>query len=729
MINSDVTNKNYTHSPPTICLNMIVKNESLVIERLLNSVVNVIDTYCIEDTGSTDNTIELITQFFNKRGINGKIVNEPFLNFAYNRTHAFQQAEGMSDYLLLIDADMIFTHSISINQIREKLLKHDVFHVFQGSSTFYYKNVRFAKNVPTSKYITPTHEYFCPPDNSTYGIFEKSEIFIDDKGDGGSKQHKFARDIQLLSAELETKGETDPGADRCMFYLANSYRDAGNVAKAIECYKKRVTIGGWEEEVWQSLYYLGNLHKEIGETEKAVFYWLEAYEKQPKRVENLYKIIEYYRNKEQYKIALFFWKLADNLRKTHTNWSEYLFLQSDIYEYLLDYEYSILGYYTGCNHDELSKSIIKVISHPSVTNSTFDTCLKNYKFYTPILINLHSGDGKQTIVNGNMGFVSVKNLELLRSIGKNRMKTELENRTFFTSTPSITLIDEETMIVCVRFVNYSISSKGEYINQKNIITKNVIAVIDMLDRDEWKLKFEEQILKYDETVDCLYVGLEDVRIFSYLTKENKNVVLYNANRGLSYDKMVIEHGEIDVFNTSTLNSGVLTRLTDVLKTNKRDIEKNWVLFDDNRGIVKCIYSWNPLIIGEIDSINHVFNEVYHGTNSAICSIPKFFERVRGSSNGVSIPETNNEVWFLCHMVSYEDRRRYYHLFIVLNKTTYRVVKYTRLFTFCKDCVEYSTGFVYMKETREFLIGFSIMDSTSDYIVVSKDTIDDLMDRN
>jgi len=710
---------------------MIVKNESRVIERVLNSVINIIDTYCIEDTGSTDNTIELITNFFNQKGINGKIVNEPFVNFAYNRTHAFQQAEGMADYLLLIDADMIFTHSISVDQIREKLTKYDVVHVFQGSPTFYYKNVRFAKNVPNSKYITPTHEYFSPPNGSIYGNFERNEIFINDRGDGGSKQQKFVRDIKLLSEELEIIGENGPGADRCMYYLANSYRDSGNVPKAIECYKKRVIIGGWVEEVWQSLYSLGNLHKEIGEIEKAIFYWLEAYEKYPKRIENLYKITEYYRNKEQYKTALFFWKLADKLRKTHTSWGEYLFLQSDIYEFLLDYEYSILGYYTNCDHTDLSKSIIKVISHYSVTNITFDTCLKNYKFYTPTLINqynyneVYKKNDKEKTINGNMGFASVKNLELLRSIGKNIMKNELENKTFFTSTPSVALIDDETMIVCVRFVNYSIGSKGEYINKEHISTKNVIAVIDMLNKDEWKLKFEEQILKYDETSDCLYVGLEDIRIYPYLTKENKGVVLYNANRGVSYDKMVIEHGEIDVFNATTVNSGNLIRLTDV-KVKKRDIEKNWVLFDDNRGNVKCIYSWNPLIIGEIDS-NHSFNEVYRLSveNGANGLIPKFFERVRGSSNGVSIPETN-EVWFLCHIVSYEDRRRYYHLFIVLDKTTYRVIKYTRFFTFRKESVEYSTGFIYIKETCEFLIGFSIMDSISDYMIVTKDTIEDLM---
>ena len=46
---------------PKICLNMIVKNESRVIIRLLDSVVKILDGYCICDTGSTDNTIFLIT--------------------------------------------------------------------------------------------------------------------------------------------------------------------------------------------------------------------------------------------------------------------------------------------------------------------------------------------------------------------------------------------------------------------------------------------------------------------------------------------------------------------------------------------------------------------------------------------------------------------------------------------------------------------------------------------
>ena len=55
---------NLIQNSPTLCLNMIVKNESKIITRLFDSVLSIIDCYCICDTGSTDNTVELITDYF-----------------------------------------------------------------------------------------------------------------------------------------------------------------------------------------------------------------------------------------------------------------------------------------------------------------------------------------------------------------------------------------------------------------------------------------------------------------------------------------------------------------------------------------------------------------------------------------------------------------------------------------------------------------------------------------
>ena len=99
---------NTIHTTPTICLNMIVKNESRIITRLLDSVISIIDTYCICDTGSTDDTISIITNYFDKHQITGIIINEPFKNFGYNRSFALNIAREKSkaDFLLLLDADM-----------------------------------------------------------------------------------------------------------------------------------------------------------------------------------------------------------------------------------------------------------------------------------------------------------------------------------------------------------------------------------------------------------------------------------------------------------------------------------------------------------------------------------------------------------------------------------------------------------------------------------------------
>ncbi len=95
-----------THNGPTLCLNMIVKNESKIITRLFDSVISIIDCYCICDTGSTDNTVEIIQNYFKDKGITGKVVQEPFKNFCHNRNFALLYCVGMSDYVILLDADM-----------------------------------------------------------------------------------------------------------------------------------------------------------------------------------------------------------------------------------------------------------------------------------------------------------------------------------------------------------------------------------------------------------------------------------------------------------------------------------------------------------------------------------------------------------------------------------------------------------------------------------------------
>jgi glycosyltransferase involved in cell wall biosynthesis len=272
---------------------MIVKNESRIIRRLLESVAEVVDSYCICDTGSTDNTVEIIETFFAEKGIPGKIVNEPFRDFAYNRSFALKACESMdhADYVLLLDADMVFWKNPAYTASAFKAdLREDAYYIYQGTDSFYYKNTRIVKNHRGVHYWGVTHEYVKTPDGTQYGTLEKPMIFINDIGDGGCKSDKFERDIRLLKKGLEES----PNNDRYLFYLGNSYRDHGDYREAIETYKKRIEVGGWFEEIWHSHYSIGKCYKYLGDMPNAIHAWLDAYQFFPKRIENLYEIITHY---------------------------------------------------------------------------------------------------------------------------------------------------------------------------------------------------------------------------------------------------------------------------------------------------------------------------------------------------------------------------------------------------------------------------------------------------
>ena len=83
---------------------MIVKDEASNLEACFESVLHLISTYCICDTGSTDGTPELIRAFFDAQGIEGEVLHHEWKNFGHNRTLASQAARGRADIADGVDA-------------------------------------------------------------------------------------------------------------------------------------------------------------------------------------------------------------------------------------------------------------------------------------------------------------------------------------------------------------------------------------------------------------------------------------------------------------------------------------------------------------------------------------------------------------------------------------------------------------------------------------------------
>jgi len=687
--------ENLIKNVPKICLNMIVKNESKVIIRLLKSALPLIDSYCICDTGSTDNTIELIEEFFKEHHIPGRIVREPFRDFGYNRTFALNSCVGMpnADFLLLLDADMVLRIGPKLcpQNFRKSLLK-DAYYIFQGTDAFFYKNVRILRNNPEYSYWGVTHEYVKTTPGTTFQEFERTTLFIDDIGDGGAKADKFERDIRLLLKGLEE----NPNNDRYTFYLANSYSNIQQHEKAIEYYKKRIAIGGWHQEVWFSYYSIGKSYRTMGDIPQALHYWMEGYQFFPNRIENLYQMIHYYRNEGKNVLAHAFYELADYERNHDSN-IDHLFLEKDVYEYKLDYEFTILAYYRNTRGCDITVPSMKVLSHRGADEGICRNVLSNYKFYAKPLREMQAP-------------MSAYNLQVLQNIGR---QSDIDRNIYLSSTPSVCIdpVNKNKMHVNVRYVSYRIDDQGKYSYGENILTKNVIATID-IGSQNWT-RISEYELGYNKCYDSLYVGLEDVRLFS-----NNETVLFNANRGIDYSKMVIESGTIK-------NGSALSHL--IYTDDQKEIEKNWVMFKNGNREIKTIYGWSPLKIGDVienpekklDEKGQIVNRLRITSEEAT---PNFFRWVRGSTNGVTI---GDEVWFICHVVSYEDRRYYYHLFVVLDRNTMKMKRYTRLFTFEKEKVEYTLGFAYMEREKQFLIGYSVMDRETKYMTITKENIDQL----
>ena len=690
---------------PKICLNMIVKNESRIITRLLDSVVNFIDSYCICDTGSTDNTPEIIQEYFSNINIPGRIISEPFKNFEYNRTFALTACLNLedADYLLLLDADMVLEIDASLNiQEFKRGLTSDIYYIYQGSPTYYYKNVRLIKNRDGIKYLGVTHEYIKPLENSTIQTIETKAIFIKDIGDGGSKQDKFMRDINLLKQGLVE----NPDNERYVFYLGNSYKDSGDYDNAIETYKHRIKMGGWIEEVWHSYYFIGKCSYLKQDFPNAISFWMDGYNFYPERIENLYEIVRHYRIKREFSTAYSIYCLADYAKRKKTT-MDHLFLQYDIYDYKLDYELVLIAYYVNYMNHNVSRICMNVLSSNIIDFPTQQNVLSNYKFYS-IKLSQKGEPMKQ-----------IQDLLCENTIKKN-LKIDRE---YNTSTPTICITDKNHLVIIVRYVNYKIDDMGvHYDNKPQICSINVL-----LEFDENNRKIREHVLHYDKKQDGIYVGIEDIRL---LYSKNQGI-LYSANRGITIGNIMVEYGTLNLSNNA-----VFSKL--ITKENRQLIEKNWVLFEnlDSENLnetnkktneIMVVYKWFPLTIGKIRDNDKLieYDDEDEFLTLDICSeidTPGFFRFVRGSSNGIRI---QNEIWFLTHIVSHEDKRFYYHMIVTIHPKTHNILRYTPLFTFEGKSIEYALGFVYEKESDSLLIGYSVMDRTTQFLKVRREHIENL----
>ncbi len=622
---------------------MIVKNESRIIERCLNSVKDVVDYISISDTGSTDNTVEIIENYMKKHNIPGKVHRHTWKNFGYNRSLSVEASQEMltqmkvpldNTYLFLMDADMMLVVEPSFSKSE---LKNDNILLLQKSRVHTYYNTRLIKASLIWKCVGVTHEYWAA--NGPATVAKLNTLMIDDRDDGGCKADKFERDIRLL-----TQGIIDePSNARYMFYLGQSYKCIKNYDESIKWYTARIKMGGWHEEVWYSKFMIAECYEAMGRWDDALHWYLDAFQYDPKRAEPIHNIVKHYRINGEHQLAYLFAKQGSAIPFPK---DALLFVSHPIYDYGFDEEMSIIAYYTPFKDDgyqAVNRLILNKEAPAHIKNIAYNNLVYYVRnlpgaHYTPIQIDL------PLIAEGS-------------------------TVTYNPSNPSIQKTVKGYQVIC-RTVNYAQKGAMEFYsldpNDPTIRTRNFLLDYDK----DFKLLAQNEIIE-DLPRERAYSevkGLEDCR----LVNVNGENWFISSVHDVTPQKIVQ--------SLCKLSDNKVEKFLPLKSPKDAKFEKNWLPFVKD-GELHVIYSSDPLLVYKIDRTNGALTQVANNEHALD------FTRFRGSAGPI---EFDGGLLMLLHEVAISDQRFYMHRFVFMDNN-FVIQKISEPFTFLHKGIEYCCG--------------------------------------
>lgn len=249
----------------TICFTCICKNEEKCILIALNSVYKFISYWIICDTGSTDNTCDLIVNFFKEKNIPGELYHDEFINAGHNKTLMIERCYRKADYILHFDADDYFVGNLN----------------FTGGKTQYLINVkRNGLNFPNVLLYNANYKWkftnlahSCAKcidcNNITEDNLSSSDFYIYNTNNIGARSsdpEKFSKEAELLKQQFFSTLISDPDDinSRTLFYTAQSYRDCSKFEESAKWYNLYLKVKNtWIEEEYYAYLQLGYIYREL----------------------------------------------------------------------------------------------------------------------------------------------------------------------------------------------------------------------------------------------------------------------------------------------------------------------------------------------------------------------------------------------------------------------------------------------------------------------------------
>lgn len=351
-----------------LVLSQIVKNEEHCILTSLNSAIKeIIDMLVYVDTGSTDNTKEVILNWGKENNIPTYVFERPFDNFENSRNYAMEMARQMVDkhdwkrnecWTMWLDADE--TALIEKKAFDKSKMDKDLYmaNVFIGNMK--YTRNTFARMSKPFKWYGPCHEFIiCEEQNITSGLLEG--YWVDVKMIGASWKGNIADKYKKHSVILEDYIDNKDRNSRWVFYTAQSYHDSATLPdnreeneerlrRSLKYYKERVNrLDGYEEERFYSQFRIGTIMKILeypwAETHQVL---LKAYAMDARRAEPIKAIIDHYLQSNEWYMAYVYTKFArTTLHNNNPYPSALLFVDESLYNWKMLEVHAAACVYTG----------------------------------------------------------------------------------------------------------------------------------------------------------------------------------------------------------------------------------------------------------------------------------------------------------------------------------------------------------------------------------------------
>lgn len=352
-----------------VCLCMIVKNEAHVIERCLRSVRPFIHSWAISDTGSTDGTQEIIRRVL--ADLPGELIERRWVDFSHNRNEALKLAAKHGDFALTIDADEVLDADDGFVYPRLEAPGYMIEVHYANTS---YQRTALVRTNALWEWKGVLHEALNSPLAAAVQRLPglRMRPFPDGARSQRPAEEKYADDAAVLQRALFA----EPDNARYAFYLAQSWRDAGQNEKALSAYEHRVAMGGWDEEVFFAKFQVAVIRERLGRTyADIVAAYLEAHDFRPARAESMCELARYCRLQNRFAVAAEFARIAMEIPQP----ADLLFVDVTVYAWRAKDELAVSAYY--CKKRELSERLcMELLEGNSLPESERQRVQKNLEF-------------------------------------------------------------------------------------------------------------------------------------------------------------------------------------------------------------------------------------------------------------------------------------------------------------------------------------------------------------